>query len=370
MLNKKRLLQTFCELVSIDSPSFGERAVCDYITKELRELGITPIEDQAGKKIGGNTGNLYAKIPGNIALSPILLSTHMDTVEPSCNKKAIVEESGLIHSDGSTVLGADDFAGVASVIEAIRSVKEDALSHRPIELIFSVAEEPFCRGIREFDSSLIASKECYVFDLTGKVGSAANQAPTIISFTAKFLGRAAHAGFAPEEGIHSIKAAAEAISSIRCGKVDDVTVNIGTISGGTTINTVPAQCTFSGEIRSYSDEHAHEQRNLIQSACQTAANHFGASCDFSSTDNIIAYKTNEQSPVVTRFQKICQKNALPYSMTSTFGGSDNNFFALHGIEGLVLATAMNHCHSTKEYTDINELFLAATVSQDIILSKE
>ena len=233
-----------------------------------------------------------------------------------------------------------------------------------------MAEEPFCRGIREFDSSLIASKECYVFDLTGKVGSAANQAPTIISFTAKFLGRAAHAGFAPEEGIHSIKAAAEAISSIRCGKVDDVTVNIGTISGGTTINTVPAQCTFSGEIRSYSDEHAHEQRNLIQSACQTAANHFGASCDFSSTDNIIAYKTSEQSPVVTRFQKICQKNDLPYSMTSTFGGSDNNFFALHGIEGLVLATAMNHCHSTKEYTDINELFLAATVAQDIILSKE
>ena len=179
MINSKRILQNFKELVSLDSPSLDERLVCEYIKKYLKNLGIDAVEDNAGEKIGGTTGNLYAYLDGTIDGESVLFAAHMDTVEPSKGKTAVVHSDGTITSDGTTVLGSDDLAGVVAILEALTCIVENNIPHPPIEIIFSVCEEKYCWGMNAFDFGKIKSKQAYVFDLDGEIGSAANSAPQV-----------------------------------------------------------------------------------------------------------------------------------------------------------------------------------------------
>ncbi|WP_246240935.1 M20/M25/M40 family metallo-hydrolase [Anaerocolumna sedimenticola] len=232
MINKMRVTEEFMKLVSIDSPSFKERQMADVLKQYLIQLGFEVTEDDAYKHYDGNSGNLYGFLKGDIEGDPILFSAHMDTVEPSTGKRAVKHQDGTITSDGNTVLGADDLAGVAAILEAVRTIKEKGLSHRSIEVLFTIAEEVYIRGSEVFDYNRIKAKEAYVLDLSGPVGTAALKAPTLISFTAEFIGKASHAGFAPEKGIHAISVAAEAITAIKQGRIDEeTTVNVGTIEG-------------------------------------------------------------------------------------------------------------------------------------------
>jgi len=149
--------------------------MCDYLKKALTELSIPFEEDDTASKINGNCGNLYAYVEGEKALPPILLSAHMDSVEPAKKKSCIFHPDGTITSDGTTVLGADDLAGICAILEAITSIKEDGIAHRPVEIVIDVSEETYCEGIQQFDFSRLKSKEAYVFDLTGPIGGAAYQ---------------------------------------------------------------------------------------------------------------------------------------------------------------------------------------------------
>ena len=185
MLQKQRIINEFQKLVSMDSESFCERQLADYLKERLEAFGFTVSEDNAGEVLteqGLNpaekenlpyTGNLYAFLPGNCEGEPILLAAHMDTVKPGQGKQAILHADGKITSDGSTVLGADDLSGVVSILEALQVIHEEQLPHPDIEILFSVAEELFSLGSRVFDYSQIRAKQAYVFDLSGPVGTAA-----------------------------------------------------------------------------------------------------------------------------------------------------------------------------------------------------
>ncbi len=370
MIEKERLQSLFCELAAIDSPSLSERALCDRLKQKLKELGISSQEDAAGVQIGGNAGNLYAYIDGTPELSPILLSAHLDTVSPALGKTCILHPDGRMTSDGTTVLGADDLSGVCVILEALRSVLSEKKEHRPLELLFSVSEETYCTGIKQFDFSMLKSREAYVFDLSGAVGRAAYQAPSILSFQAVFHGRSAHAAFSPQDGIHAIKAAADAISRIPCGKIDDATINIGTINGGNADNIVPEHCSITGEVRSFSDESARKKLKDIKAVCLSCAQKLGAAAEFETKTLCRAYCVAPTAPVAVRFQKVCAQLGLSGTLERTYGGSDNNPFFEHGIQGLVVAAGMNNCHSCEEYTSISELEKAAQLVRALILSKE
>lgn len=369
-INRDRLVSLFSQLISVDSPSYGERAVGDFLSEKLAVLGIPFQEDEAASRIGGNCGNLHALLDGEEALPPLLFCAHMDTVEPSCGKKILLSNDGTLTSDGTTVLGADDAAAIAAILEALTLLRENNISHRPIELLFTAAEEPYCVGIQAFDFSRLVSKEAYVFDLTGEMGRAAIQAPTILSFTATFSGRAAHAGFAPESGIHAICAAAHAITQIPSGRIADSTVNIGTIAGGTANNIVPDTCCFTGEIRSYTDMHAVDLLEQIKNITKEAAEQFGAVVDVQGNRHVTAYQIESDSPVVLRYLHACEKLGLSPALCSTFGGSDNNHLVLHGIQGIVPATAMFQCHTCQEYTTVSDLMTAAKLAYSLMTSKE
>ena len=260
-MNKERLVKTFTDLVALDSPSFDEQAVCRYIKERLTALGVQVAEDDSAAATGSTCGNLLATIPGDPSLEPVLFAAHMDTVEPSRGKQAVTDENGRITSCGDTVLGADDFAGVSAILEGVASLLESGATHPTLELLFTTGEEHFCVGAKAFDAQRLQSKTAYVMDLSGPVGDCAVAAPTLITFSAEVVGKAAHAGFAPEDGVHAIQVAAAAIANLPSGRWGDVTVNVGTISGGRATNIVPDSCTVTGEIRALCHQDALTQRN-------------------------------------------------------------------------------------------------------------
>lgn len=371
MICTKRLLDRFLQLVALDSPSFDERAVRDFIVKELKELGLDAYEDDTAGKIGGTSGNLYAVLEGDIDAPPILLCAHMDTVEPARNKSAVVGMDGKITSGGDTVLGADDFSGIAVILEALTSVREDHLPHRTIELFFSVAEEAYDWGSEQFDRSRFKAREAYVLDMAGEIGAAAYAAPTILSFEAEVIGKTSHAGFEPEKGIHAIAIAAKAVAALNIGQVTpEVTMNIGTISGGLATNIVPEQCLVSGEIRSFQHALAMETLEHVQRVFRAEAQSMGGRLNFTSRVGCKAYETDLDTPVVQRYLRACRGCGAEPELVRTFGGSDLNQLAEKGIAGLVIASGMFQVHTCQEYTTTAALSQAAEITQLLITSAE
>lgn len=365
MERNRRLMETFLQLVSIDAESFHEREIGDFVKQRLRQLGLSVWEDEVGERLFQEgygedrekmAGNIGGFLKGNREGTPILLSAHLDTVCPGQGKRGIRQPDGRITSAGDTVLGADDVAGIAAVLELLAVIQEQQLPHGDLEIVFPVAEEPFAQGSRRLDYSRVHAREAYVLDMSGSIGSAAYQAPAILTFQAAIKGQSAHAGFSPERGIHAIAIAADAIHDLKLGRIDpDTTVNIGTIDGGIARNIIPESCTVTGEIRSFHNDRARRELEQIQSIFQKYAESYHGQIEFTWQEEFRAYSLERESQVIQRFVQACKELGLPGELVETFGGSDNNHFAEHGIQGLVLSCGMHEVHSCREYTTEREL---------------
>lgn len=364
MINEQRLLDTFRQLVSIDAESFHEGRMKEHLKCALSELGLSVQEDDAASALsdrGAEAGNLYARLPGTREGPPLLFSAHMDTVSPGTGKKAVFQPDGRITSGGTTVLGADDAAGLSAILEALATVRERGLPHPEIEILFPAAEEPYCRGTSVFDFSQVRSMTAYVLDLTGPIGTAAVRAPSILSLEIAVRGRGAHAGFAPEDGINALTAAARALAALPTGHTaEDTTVNFGVIQGGTGKNIVPAEVSLLGEIRSLRHEAALAEAEKVRDVFAREAAAIGARAEVNVIEEIRAYSVGEDEYVVRRLARTMERLGLGApELVTTFGGSDNNNFAAHGIRGVVLACAMFDVHTVNEYTTVTDLVKSA-----------
>ena len=124
MINKTRILNEFIELVSVPCPSKDEKAEADLLVQKLQAMGLEVKVDDAGRKIGGTTGNVWAFLPGNVeGAAGLFFEAHMDSVPPTTGTK-VVRRDGVLYSDGTTTLGGDDKVGIAAVLEAVRAVQE------------------------------------------------------------------------------------------------------------------------------------------------------------------------------------------------------------------------------------------------------
>ena len=262
-------------------------------------------------------------------------------------------------------------AGLVEILEGIRSVKEAGVPHRDIEILFAIAEELYIKGSSVFDFSKVRAKEAYVLDISGPVGSAAYKAPSLISYQVTVTGKASHAGFDPEHGIHAIAIVAEAISQISQGHVDEeTTCNIGLIEGGSGTNIVPEKCTVKGEIRSYSHEKATRCVEEVGNTFKKVAEKYGAESALTCEVHLIAYETAKDSVPVKRFERVSKELGLSGDLVETFGGSDNNSFAKNGIPGLVLSNGMYQAHSVNEYTTIKDLVTGAELIAGLITDEQ
>ena len=364
MVDEKRLTDGFLRLTAIDAESGNEKEMREYLTVVLSCLGLAPETDEAG--------NLFARLPGTRPGGTLLFSAHMDTVRPGRGKKAVVHPDGRITSDGTTVLGADDAGGIAAILEALTVIREDDLPHPEIELLFPVQEERYGVGSAAFDASRLRAETAYVLDLTGPVGTAAVAAPTLLTLEITIRGRAAHAGFAPEEGINALSIAAQALSRLRTGRIaPDTTVNFGIIAGGEGINIVPELVRVTGEVRSLRHEKALQEAEAVAERFRLEAERLGGTAETAVAEQIRAYRIAEDEPVVRRLAAALR--ALGWdgpALVETFGGSDNNHYVRNGIRGVVLASAMEKVHTTEEYTKIAELVKSAELTLKLMTLEE
>ena len=202
MADQERLVNSFCELVRIDSPSDEEEEVAQYLTGRLERLGLSVARDAHGNVIASEEGD-----------NPLLLSAHMDTVEPGRGIKPRIQGHRIV-SDGTTILGGDCKAGVAAILEGLEAVVDEGLTRRPVQVVFTRGEEIGIVGATNMDYSMILAKESVVFDGNGPVNTITGASPTYMSFDVTVKGRAAHAGVEPEKGLSAIRIATEIINEL------------------------------------------------------------------------------------------------------------------------------------------------------------
>lgn len=366
MINNERLTNLLKELVEIDSPSQQEGAVAQVIREKLEALGFEVKEDDAGKKLDGQVGNLVATLKGSTKGTPIGFSAHMDTVQPGQGIQAIVED-GIMKSAGETILGSDDKAGIAAFLEAAQVIKENHIPHGDIQAIFTIWEEGGLNGSRNLDYSLVKAQHVFVMDSGGPIGSIINQGPAQDRIAATFKGKAAHAGAEPEAGISAIQIAARAIDHMKLLRVDEeTTANIGNISGGGATNIVPDTVTIHGEARSLKDHKLEAQTQSMVEAMEKAAEDFGGQVEMDIQRLYTAFKLEETDPMITSLKEVFTSMGLEPVIMPSGGGSDTNHFNANGLKAVNLSVGMNKVHTVDEYIKIEDLANGARMVMEII----
>jgi tripeptide aminopeptidase len=268
LINQSRLVQTFLELVAIDSPSGQEEAIGANLMQRFAALG--------GEAARDKHGNVIARWPGN-GDDWLMLSAHMDTVGKDTGIRPAIRD-GIIYSDGTTILGGDDKSGIAAILEVLVSLAEDKLNHPPLEVVISVGEEVGLQGAKWLDKSQLRARRGYVLDSGGAIGSIVVSAPSQDSLRVVVHGKKAHAGSEPENGINAIRVASEAIAAMPLGRIDfETTANIGVIEGGTATNIVPDEVKVRGEARSRDGAKLAAQTAVMVRAFEEAAARHGTS---------------------------------------------------------------------------------------------
>ena len=366
MINKQRLLDEFLELVQIDSATKDERKIADALLAKFRALGITAEEDDTGDKIQVTAGNLLAVMDGGKDAPALLFCAHMDRVEPGSGIKPQIKD-GIISSDGTTILAADDVAGIAAILEGLRIVKERQIPHGRIEILFTVAEEGGLYGAKMLDASKLKAKAGFFLDAGGPVGTIVVQAPAQKNFRAVIHGKAAHAGVAPENGISAIVVAAQAIAKMNLGRIDqETTANIGLIRGGEATNIIPDRVELIGEARSRSSAKLEKQVEHMEEVIRRTCSDYGVSADIKVSDSYGAFSLNQNDFVVKLACQAAEAMGLEPRLESTGGGSDANIINGYGISSVVLGMGYDHVHTTSEVMPIDQLVAAAAYVVSII----
>ncbi|WP_020616760.1 M20/M25/M40 family metallo-hydrolase [Paenibacillus daejeonensis] len=369
MINKDRLVKDFMALVQVDSETRNEAEISKVLTKRFAELGLEVEEDDTAAVTGHGAGNLFAtlKPADGQGGKPIFFTSHMDTVTPGKGIKPQLDSDGYIRSDGTTILGADDKAGIAAMLEAIAVIRENNLPHGPVQFVITAGEEAGLYGARAMDPSRLHAELGFALDSNGEIGDIAVAAPTQAKITMKVIGKSAHAGVNPEDGISAIQVAAKAISRMSLGRIDkETTANIGRFEGGGATNIVCDHVTLDAEARSIVQDKLDKQVDAMRGALESAANDYGAQAEFESEIIYPAFNYTENDEVVTlASEAITAIGCTPRTFHSG-GGSDANIFNGFGIPTVNLAVGYEHIHTTKEQIKVEDLAKTARLVVEII----
>ncbi|MGQ9454836.1 MAG: M20/M25/M40 family metallo-hydrolase [Armatimonadota bacterium] len=367
MADRNRLTKTFLDLLQIDSPSKKERGIADYVIPRLIGLGFDLEEDDAGNKIGGNTGNVIAFKKGNSHTGqPIFFCCHMDTVEPTPNLQVNLTEN-IVRSDGSTILGADNKAGIAAVLEGVQQILSSQVKHSDIQILLDISEEIGLLGAKLLDKSKIRAELGYVMDTGAPVAGIVVSAPSHESLFVEITGRAAHAGVEPEKGVSAIVAASNAISKMRLGRIDfETTANIGVIDGGKARNIVPDKCIVQGEARSRNEQKLAEQVEHMKRLFVEESAKLGAATTAKSTREYSAFRFTKDDEVVRLAVEASRRIGIEPELQDSGGGSDANVFNEAGIPCVVLGVGYHNPHTPDEFISLNDLEKAADLVSSII----
>ena len=350
------VLDLFTELAAIPSPSGEERAVADVVAAYMRDCALDVDEDDAGEKIDATAGNLYARLEPTAEGTPIFLCAHLDTVPPTGRIEPVVDDEGLVRNAAGTILGADNKASVAVMLEAARRVLSERRSHAGIELLFTPKEEVGLIGARAFDESRLDARIGYVYDQAAPIGDVVLGSPYSQVLEVTFHGRAAHAGMHPEEGRNAIAAAARAISDFRLGQVDEQsTANVGLIEGGVALNIVPDACTFFAEARSHEEARLAELVQEMLESISFAAETSECRADVESRRSYRGYRFKRGDDVVRIASDALARTQFEPNFILSGGAADANIFNERGLQCLNMANGAIDIHTPDERIAVEDL---------------
>jgi tripeptide aminopeptidase len=278
----------------------------------------------------------------------------MDTV-PLTAPVEVVERDGRLENRGDGILGADNKAAVAVIVEAARRW---AAQPPPvgIEILFTTCEEQALAGAKAFDQSKLRAGYGFVFDHATPIGELIVAAPTFYRIDADLHGQAAHAGMHPEKGRNAIAAAASAIARLELGRLDDkTTANVGRIEGGTAVNVVAERCHVELEARSLDDTRAAEVASRIVDAFTEAAS--DGECDVETIveEQFRGYALARTSPPVGLAAAALDARGIESRFVSTGGGADANVFVNRGLQVVNVANGTQNAHQPDECVTVDAL---------------
>jgi tripeptide aminopeptidase len=375
MINRDRMTDTVLDLIRIDSHSKEEKDVAAYLRRALADAGCEVRVDDAGEKVGANTGNVIARLRGtNQAAAPLLLSAHMDTVPPGKGVKP-VREAGRIRTDGTTVLGGDDKSGLAIILETIRVLGERSIPRGDIDVVFTICEEIGLLGAKHFDVASVKSRQGIVLD-SNDASKLYTRAPSADHFQFTVHGLEAHAGVAPESGISAVRVASEAIAAMLLGRIDSQTTsNVVIVEGGSATNVVPNRCVVRGEARSHDDARLDETTAAIRRSFQDAAARATATVggklhrawiEELSERDYESMSVPDDAPIVRLLLRAAQAAGKTVTTASIGGGCDANVFNRRGIESVNFGTGMRDIHTVNEWLDLDDFYASAAVVLELV----
>ena len=376
-INEKRLVNTFLELIKIDSESFNEKAMQEFMAARLKELGCTVYVDNAGKKYDTNAkGNVIGVLPGTVKSKPIILSSHIDTVVPGKGIKAVVKKN-RITSDGTTILGADDKAGVAIILEVLRTLKEQNEPYPPVEAVFTLTEENGMQGSKNLYYKKLKGREGIILD-NEELTDLLVQGPAVNTIEVRIKGLAAHAGVCPEKGISALEVAAYAMSIMKLGRIDKETVaNFGVVQGGQVTNVVMDDLYLKGEARSLSDVKLAKQTAHMKACFEKAVKRFTKKIDgkvckpevkFVATQRYPAVNVPKNHPMVKVIIAAAKEQGVAMRAMASGGGCDANILSGFGFTLPNLGVGCRGCHTLKESLELDEFYKAFKITLAAVLA--
>jgi tripeptide aminopeptidase len=362
-MDKAWIQETFLKLVKIDSHSLEEGKMAEACRALLEEFGFTVTEDNAGRALGGQTGNLIGLLKGDSGLPKVLLAAHMDTVQPGHGVSPRIDENGVVWSDGTTVLGSDDKAGVTAALAAIREIVKGNIPHGDIEVLFTIAEEIGLKGAKELSASSVHAQFGLSLDSGGPLGSIVIAGPSQAHFTVEVTGKSAHAGVAPEKGISAIKVAAGAVSRMPHGRIDEeTTVNIGSFVGQGPTNIVADKVTLVGEARSRNPKKLDNVLEQIESAFAEVCKDAGASFIYKTENMYDGFHFDEDTGVRKRIEQALRLCGFTPNPMKVGGGSDANVIQSLGLPIMNIGIGYEDIHTTNEHVKLQNIVDAAKVA--------
>jgi tripeptide aminopeptidase len=363
---EQELLSLFLRLAPIDGVSHVERAIADEVIALLRAGGIDVIEDESAPVVKSNAGNLLCFPPGFRPDVPAtMLEAHLDTVQPTGSLKVIVKEDRVC-SDGTTILGADNRMGLSILVDLLLHADTLPQPRKNFFVALTVGEETGLYGAGALDLSKFHVTTAFVFDCSKRPGIFIRESVGLYDFTAQFVGKAAHAGVAPEEGVSAIALAAAAISKIRLGRIDgETTANIGRIYGGDATNIVPERVTVEGEVRSFSPDKIREELRRIEQTFYSTVNGTGRLV-FSAYSDFEPYVHAPNAPAVVELEQAIRRAGLTPQPIRYMGGSDANKYNAKGVPAVNIGIGAQKPHSVEEFFLLEDLFKSSEIAHELV----
>jgi tripeptide aminopeptidase len=313
-----QITATLMALAGIPSVSGAEEGVREYVRGRLEHTGLAATVDAAS--------NLICRVPGvpdeRDGEVPLLLNAHMDRVPPGKAHMPVLRD-GILRSDGTTNLGADDGAGIAVILHAVEELRARGLPHPPLLLLFTVREEVGLVGAKAFDPAPWGAHEGVVFDNAGEAGVVVTRAATYIAFDVTLHGSGGHPG-------KRIEGTASAIEMFRRARYphgaldgDTTRVSIGRIEGGTARNAVPREVQVLGEARTLLEGTARAELLAgIGRAFVEAAEALGGSAEIRFDAHCDGYEVDSDEPLLRAYAAAAERRGQPFQTMTTFIGSD------------------------------------------------